>query len=57
MPITKLEAVKRFFSVPEKPVTNEEIRLLMKACGPVDFAAFAAECAAALGETLTPPAK
>jgi hypothetical protein len=52
MPISKLEAVKRYFSVPEHPVTNQELLSFIKA-DRAGFDELAHGAAKELGETLS----
>lgn len=49
--ISKCEAIKRFFSTADKPVTARELLELRRVDVP-EFDTLAAECAQALGEEL-----
>ena len=51
MPIGKVEAIKRFFSVPDKPITNSEL-IDFRRTDPAGFDELAALAATALGEIL-----
>ena len=51
MSIGKVQALKRFFDVPEKPITNNEL-IAFRREDPKGFDELATLAAAALGETL-----
>ena len=51
MSISKIEAIKRYFSTPDKPMENTEIIQLVKA-NKKDFDELGEQAVIALGETL-----
>ena len=51
MAIGKVEAIKRFFSVPDKPITNSEL-IDFRRTDPAGFDELATLAAVALSETL-----
>lgn len=50
--MSKVEAIKTYFSTPERAVVNKEILELRKSMTEAEWLAFAGECAKALGVTL-----
>jgi hypothetical protein len=49
--ITRIDALKQFFGVPDKPVTNAELMDLRRASAD-EFDKLAEECAKALGHSI-----